>query len=86
MRSGAEAHGGELLGRAVEGVGVARELQRRGHVLERGHGGDEVEGLEHHPHMLAAEAGQRVLVHGPEVAAQRPDLAPGGALEPPPSA
>ncbi len=38
-----------------EGVAPAGELARQRHVLERGHGGNEVEGLEDDADMLAAE-------------------------------
>ena len=50
---------------AVEGVGAAGEFQRDRDVLQRRHGRDQVEGLEHDADMVAAEARQRVLVHAP---------------------
>ena len=41
---------------------VAGQLQRDGDVLQRGHGGDEVKGLEDDADAVAAQAGQGVLV------------------------
>jgi hypothetical protein len=37
----------------VEGVGRTGQFQGRGDVFQRGHGRDQVEGLEDHPHMIA---------------------------------
>ena len=78
----AEAHRLQLLRRPLEGIRRARKLQGGCHVLQSRHGGDQVERLEHHPHMIAAEARQRVFAHRGQVAPERGDLAPGGAFEP----
>ena len=62
-----EPHRGELFAGPVEGVGGARELARRGHVLDGGHGRDEVEGLEHDADVGPPEPREPVLVEGREV-------------------
>ncbi len=46
----------------LEGVPAAREFERDGDVLERRHGRDEMEGLEHDADAGAAETGQGILV------------------------
>jgi len=70
-----------LLG-AREGVGTAGKLQRQGDVLQRRHGGDEMETLEDDADALAPQAGQTILVEAGEIGAGNVDLAGGGALEP----
>ena len=64
-----KAHGRQLCLCAVKGVLCAPEFQRDGHVFERRHGGDQVEGLKDNAHMLPAEAGQIVLGHRAKVLA-----------------
>ena len=54
---------------ALEGVAAPGELQRHGDVLQRRHGRDQMEGLEHDADVLAAEARQRVLVHAAQIVA-----------------
>ena len=77
----AEADRRQLLPSPVEGIGLARQLARRGHVLERGHGGDEVEGLEHDAHVPAPEPRERVLVEGAEIVAGHGGPPGGGPLQ-----
>jgi cytochrome oxidase assembly protein ShyY1 len=60
---------------------MARQFQRRGDVFQRRHRRDKVEGLEHHPHMIATEAGQLILVHRGQIAPQRRHLPAGGPFE-----
>ncbi len=60
----AEADLLELRAGAGEGVADAGEFERRGDVLERRHGRDEVEGLEHDADAGAAKARERVLAQG----------------------
>ena len=76
-----EAHRGQLRPGPVEGVGLARELAGRGHVLESGHGGDEMEGLEDDPDVAAPKPRERVLVQGGQVMSGRRDLPAGGAFK-----
>ena len=57
----------ELLARAGDGIGRAGKLQRHGDVLQRRHGRDQVEGLEHDADVAAAKARQRILVEAPQV-------------------
>ena len=76
-----EPHCGELLARPLEGVGGARELARGGHVLDGGHGGDEVEGLEHDADVGPPEPRERVLVEGREVFPRHLDPARGRPFE-----
>jgi hypothetical protein len=77
----AEAHGLKLRLGAVEGVGMTGQFQGRGHVFQRGHGRNKVEGLEHHPHMFATETGELVFVHRRQVAPECEDLTAGGAFQ-----
>ena len=60
-----------------EGVAVAGELQRQRHVLERGHGRDQMEGLEQDADPVAPKQGQPVLVETAQIDAV--DLHPAGA-------
>jgi hypothetical protein len=53
----------QLVARAAEGLGVAREFQRNGDVLQRRHGRDEVERLKDNSDMAAAKACERVLAN-----------------------
>ena len=66
MQTVAEPDRLQLLRRALGSVGIARELERHRDVLQRGHGRDQMEGLEDDADLAAAEAGQRVLVEGIE--------------------
>ncbi len=78
----AEADGLQGLLRPGEGGAVAGEFQRDRHVLQRRHGGHQVEGLEDDADLRAAEAGQVVLAQGGEVAAGDVQRAGGRALQP----
>src|SRR5262249_58695735 len=57
----AESDRPKLLRGAFEGVAPARELERHRHVLERAHGGDQVEILEHYADAVAPEQSERIL-------------------------
>src|SRR5215510_2544496 len=61
-----EANRRKLPGGAFVGVGRADELKRYCYVLERGHGGNEVERLEHNADIAAAKPRQRILIEGSE--------------------
>ena len=63
-------------------VGDAGQFQRHRHVLQRGHGRDQVERLEHDADMAAAEARQRVLVERAQVLAGDRHRAGVGPLQP----
>ena len=76
-----EPDGGELLAGPVERVGGARELARRGHVLEGGHGGNEVERLEHDADVSPPKPREGVFVEGREVRARHLDASPRRTLE-----
>ncbi len=65
----------------LEGVVAPGELQRHGDVLQRRHGRDQVEVLEHHADPVAPEARQRVLAHPGELDAVDGDGAAGRALQ-----
>ena len=65
-----------------EGVAVAGELQRQGHVLQRGHGRDEMEGLEQDADPIAPEQGEPVLVETAQIDAVDQHLAGGRPLDP----
>ncbi len=60
---------------AFEGVGAAGELERHGDVFQRRHVLDQVEGLEDDADVVAAKAGERVLVEAREIPAGDDDLA-----------
>lgn len=77
-----EADGVKFFHRAVKGIAVTRQFQRRGDVFQRGHRGHKVEALEHDAHVIAAKTGQRVFVHRAEILPQGGNLAPRGKLEP----
>src|SRR5699024_110237 len=57
----------EQFGGALEGIGLAAELQRQGDVLQRRHGRHEMEGLEDDADAGAARERERVLAHGGEI-------------------
>ena len=57
-----QAHLGEQRGRARGRVGLAGQLERHRHVLQRGERRDEMEGLEDVADVVAAEARELVLV------------------------
>src|SRR5437867_4286699 len=62
-----EADRCEALSRSIERIAAAGELEREGDVFERRHRRHQVKGLEHDPYVIAAEAGDRILVERPEV-------------------
>ena len=71
----AKAHGLKFRRRPVKGILVTGQFQRRRHVFQGSHCRDEVEGLEHHPHIVSAKAGQMVFVHRGQVLPKGGDLA-----------
>ena len=77
-----EADGLQFFLGASKGIRLAGEFQRGRHVFERRHGRDQVEGLEDHAEMIAAEAGELILGHGGQIVAEGGDLAAGGLFEP----
>src|SRR5690606_32919388 len=58
-----------------ERVGVSRQLQRNGDILQRGHVGNEVERLEDDADGAAAEGGHRVFGELVDPLARNPNLA-----------
>ena len=58
---------GQKCPRRRERVAVAGKLQRQGHVLECGHGRDQVEGLEQDADPVAAEQRQAILVETAQI-------------------
>jgi hypothetical protein len=60
---------GEFARRAVIGVSRTRQLQRHRDILQRRHGRDEVERLEHDPDIASPETGQCVLIQCAKVVA-----------------
>ena len=58
------------------------QFQRRGDIFQRRHCRDQVERLENHPHIVPAEAGQRILAHGRQVLAERIDPPRRGGFKP----
>ena len=77
-----EAHRAQLGLGAREGVPFARQLQGHGHVLERRHVGDEVEGLEHDADIATPKGGHLVLGQIRDVRAHHLDSARIDALQP----
>jgi hypothetical protein len=69
-------------GGAVESVGETCEFQRDRDILQRRHGRDQVERLEHDADMVAAEARQPVLIQPAQIMAGDIDKPAGRALQP----
>ena len=76
-----EADLGEALAGLGEGIAGARQLERHGDVLERGHGRDEVERLEQNTDLTATEQREAVLVELAQRLAFDPHHARGRALD-----
>ena len=64
-----------------EGIRLAGQFQRYRDIFERGHGGKEVEGLEHDADAAAAGAGEAILVERGEIGAGDMDAAVARLLE-----
>ena len=77
-----KAHGLKLGFGAFEGVFVTCQLQWRCDVFQGGHRRDQVKALKHHTHVIAAETGEGIFVHGAQVLAQGADGSAGCALKP----
>ena len=77
-----EAHLGEQRRRPRLRVRPAGQLERHRHVLDRGQGRDQVEGLEDVAHVVAPEARERVLVEAGDRDARHLDAARGRLVEP----
>ena len=58
----AKTHRRQLLRRARKSVGSAGEFKRRRDIFKRGHGRDELEGLEHNAYVFTTKTRQRILV------------------------
>ena len=78
----AKADGAKLFARLYEGVGMAGQLERDGDIFERGHGGQQMEGLEHDADPPAAGLGERILVKSAIIDTADQHLAAAGAFEP----
>src|SRR3954462_13696109 len=63
----AQTHGSKLGGGAIEGIGLACELERHGDILEGGHGWGEVKPLKNDSDIFSAEAGEGVFVERTQV-------------------
>ena len=81
LKARLKAHRGELLVRCTPWIDMPREVQGRCHILDRGHGRDEVEGLEDKSDMVTAKAREFVLVQCREIATEDLDPAGGRMLE-----
>jgi hypothetical protein len=60
---------------------LSRQFHRRGHVFLRGHGRQEVKGLQHDPDPPAPRMGQRILVHADEILTRDLKRTPARAFE-----
>jgi hypothetical protein len=78
----AKAHAGQFGGGARAGIGHAGQFHRRHHVFQRGHRGQQVEGLQHHADPSAPRGGQRIFVHPREIGPGHLQPARGGAFKP----
>ena len=58
----AKTHRRQLLRRARKSVAAAGEFKRRRDIFKRGHGWDELEGLEHNAYVFTTKTRQRILV------------------------
>ncbi|GGE42956.1 hypothetical protein GCM10007276_20240 [Agaricicola taiwanensis] len=63
---------GEFGFRKRKGAGHAGKLQRHGDVFQRGHGRDQVKGLEDNADMAAAEAGKPILIQLRKILIEQP--------------
>ncbi len=72
---------GKRLARGGEGVVLVEEFERQRHVLERGHGRHQVEGLEHDADIGGTQTRETVLVEAGIVGVHHPNPAAGGAFE-----
>ena len=79
--AGRQAEGFQHLGRPVERVGIARDLQRHRRVLERGQVREQVERLEDEADVLRAELRESLLVEAREVDPGDADAPGGGRIE-----
>ncbi len=59
----AEAHGAQFPLRHLERIAATGKLQRHGDIFERGHVGNEVEGLEHDADIGPTESGRLIFAH-----------------------
>ena len=75
-----KADGGEFLGGALAGMGKPGKIEGGFHIFQRGHGGKQVKGLQHHPDAAAPGAGKGILRQSGERGAGHGELARGGAL------
>lgn len=71
----------ELGGGPLERVGTPGQFKRRGDVLQRRHGWNELERLEHHPYLLSAKARELVFVERSNVAIIDEDAPAVGTLQ-----
>ncbi len=63
-------HARQRFARARERIGPAQEFERQGHILNRGHGWNEVEGLEHDAGFAAPDGGKPVFAGLREIVAR----------------
>lgn len=66
----------------LKGICRPGKLKGSRDVFQSGHGRDQIEGLEHHAHVIAAKAGQRILVQRGQITPQHADAAAGRGFEP----
>ena len=81
MRALGQLNVAQKLSRALLRVFEARDLHRRENVFERGHRGDEVEGLEDEADLAPAKRCERVLAHARYLLAVNANLARRGRVE-----
>ncbi len=77
-----EADRAQAVRRARHGIRRAGQFQRHRHVLQRGHGRNQMERLEHDADGVAAQAGQGILAHARDLVPVQHDAAGRGALQP----
>ena len=69
MMTGGETHIGKRGLCALESIAPVEEFERQRHILDGGHGRDQMEGLKHDADGTASHLCQLVLVHSREVLA-----------------
>ena len=82
MQPFAEAYRGEFLRGALRRIGIAGEFQRHRDVFQRGHGRDQMEGLEHDADLAAAKPREPVFVESIERRSVDHHLPAVGTLQP----
>jgi hypothetical protein len=67
--------------RGTHRIVLAEKFHRQRHILDGGHGGDEMKRLKHDPDLLGAQSSQAILIEHAEIGAGHGDASGRGTLE-----